>query len=671
MIRKFILLALIFTNYVGASIEPKVKPEHPVAGQRISLEFDSLNAQEPVLIISANTPDTAIVEILSGKASGKGLLFSYTVPEKAVFLQYTVEDKDSTLMPEGIKFYGTPVYDKVSDKPLFDANRLYSLIYLDSRADHLAKARELLEKELELYPANWEAYVLLKRLDLGEGKTNEDKMAANLDSLLALKPDSLETLEFAALDFYMSYSAYESKASSLLASLAQAYPASKYWTDYQYSIYNFISQTPEKLGDFEREVFPSLKSEAKESAYFLLMSYALAGGRSRRIEDLANSFLKEFPNSTLAPAFIVTMLGSKYEQQNAEWAKKVEDWLKIYPEDPELNIQLAEYYRDKSWNTALVYYRKALKSSNLPQVAIVFAEASAEKEKNFAEASKAMKQAFAQTTQNNYRKLLWWEDFQTRQRKLDQSLIALYLSNGWLAFKTGNYENALSDLLNADSLLVNLNSYSEEVYRRLLAVSEKMGNLEARKIALVNLLIAQPDDESNQNLIKGIYLLEHQDTTGFGEWFFNEKLKVALRNRIDRGVPEFKIFDMAGKEMNIRDLAGKVVVINFWATWCQPCRQEIPQLNALVKDYKDNDEVVFISISKEDPKTVSDFLNENTFTYKIYLDDGQASTLFNVQSVPTHLVIDKKGKLQYEHIGSFPNLGQILSSEINALLENR
>lgn len=672
MIQRITFLAFSLFGILGALEEPEVVPSHPESGQKVVITVDSLPllSETPVVVIAAHTADTVLVDIIRGKKEGQGFSFSYEIPDEASFIQYCVEDDNQSYMPDDLPFYGIPVYNK-SGKPLYDSYRLYANLYLDFDPNHLRTAQVLLEQELANYPMNWAAFVLLKRIDLENGKTDETSIGAKLDSLLALGPDSLEALYFAAMEFFMTSATFKGKAQNLMLACAEKFPESPYWTDYQYSLYEFIKSSPDNIGNYEREVFPLLKNEAKESGYFLLMSYALAGGRSRRIQDIANSFLNEFPTSSLAPAFVVTMLGTKYEQPTSEWAQELEKWWKNYPTDPELNFQLAEFYKERSWNTALTYYRNGLKASKTPQAAVVFAEAASEKGKNFAEASKAMRQAITETTQDQYRELLWWETFESRQEKLLQSQASLYVTQGWLDFKSGDYDAAMKGLLKADTLLSKVPAYSEELYRKLLTVSEKAGDLEVRKMALVSLLIVQPEDTATQEAINDIYLIEHSDTTGFGEWFFDEKMKVALRNRIDVTVPDFGLTDLSGNQITLKSLQGKVVVINFWATWCQPCRDEMPQLNSLVKEFQGRSDVVFIGISSEDPKIINAFLDNNTFLYGIYLDNNQVASMFQIQSVPTHLVIDKKGKLQFQHVGSFPSLSKILSSEIDALLEDK
>jgi len=667
--KKIALLALIAGVFIGAKA-PVPNPEKPKPGQKVSWKIKGFayESENPRMLLVAYTPDTALVQIIPGRPSQDEWYFSYTVPREATILTYKIEDDEKPLADDDGVFFATPVYEE-SGKPRYDANRSYATLYLDPLADRWDRARELVKLELEYYPMNWQALVLLHRLELQAGETTEAAIAAELDSLLAAEPDSLEALRFAAMEFFIASQGFKDKGEALMALCAENYPEGSRWTDYQNSIYAFISETPQRLGEFERAVFPLLKGDARETAYFLLMSYALAGRRKQRIEGIAANFLNEFPSSPLAPAFIITMLQVKYEQPTALWAAEMIEWLEKYPDDLELNIQLAEYYRDRSWKTALGYYRSVVKNSDDPKVAALFAEAAAVKGKNFAEASKYMNQTINGITADRYRELFWWRDLSERRAMLLETQATLYTTLGWLSFKYGKYEDAVRELLLADSLLTSIPDYEEEVYRRLLAVSEKAGDLAARKIALLNIMLVEPEDRTIQKALQDIYLLDHGTVEGFEEWLQAEELEIAMRRRMNVPVPNFPLLTLAGDTVYASEFAGKVVVINFWATWCGPCKEEIPRLNQLVRSYQDRDDVVFIGISSEEPQTVDSFLDANTFLYEAYIDpSGMLSSLFEVSAVPAHTVIDPTGVLQFHHVGAIPNIDKLLTMEINSLL---
>jgi peroxiredoxin len=116
-------------------------------------------------------------------------------------------------------------------------------------------------------------------------------------------------------------------------------------------------------------------------------------------------------------------------------------------------------------------------------------------------------------------------------------------------------------------------------------------------------------------------------------------------------VSTFKTTDINGNKINLKDLLGKVVVFNFWFINCPPCRQEMPELNQLVNDYKDSTNVVFIGVALDDKNALKDFLEKTQFDYTIIDNGGFIANRYGVKSFPTHLIIDKAGKVYYHTSG--------------------
>ncbi len=84
---------------------------------------------------------------------------------------------------------------------------------------------------------------------------------------------------------------------------------------------------------------------------------------------------------------------------------------------------------------------------------------------------------------------------------------------------------------------------------------------------------------------------------------------------------DFRAVDINGNKYSLKDLGGKVVVLNFWFINCPPCRQEIPDLNEMVNRYKDNPDVIFLAIGLDEARTIRDFLRTQPFSYQI-IDRG-------------------------------------------------
>ncbi len=113
---------------------------------------------------------------------------------------------------------------------------------------------------------------------------------------------------------------------------------------------------------------------------------------------------------------------------------------------------------------------------------------------------------------------------------------------------------------------------------------------------------------------------------------------------------DFTLTDLGGTSWHLRDLKGKVVLVNFWATWCPPCRKEMPDLQALYDRYKDQGFVV-LSISDEESTKVAPFISERKITYPVLLDPGRkVNDAFVVDGIPKSFVYDREGKLVAQSI---------------------
>jgi thiol-disulfide isomerase/thioredoxin len=116
-------------------------------------------------------------------------------------------------------------------------------------------------------------------------------------------------------------------------------------------------------------------------------------------------------------------------------------------------------------------------------------------------------------------------------------------------------------------------------------------------------------------------------------------------------IASFSERDMKGNKFSLKELAGKVVVLNFWFINCPPCRMEIPQLNELVVNYQQNPDVVFIAVALDEKYDIQAFLKTNPFQYNI-IDAGRyIASKYNINLYPTHLVLDKEGKAVFHSSG--------------------
>lgn len=135
--------------------------------------------------------------------------------------------------------------------------------------------------------------------------------------------------------------------------------------------------------------------------------------------------------------------------------------------------------------------------------------------------------------------------------------------------------------------------------------------------------------------------------------------------------PDFSFTDAAGNKARLSDFRGKVVMLEFWATWCPPCIEAAPAMKTVYGKYKDRGFVLLgISVDKghDAGAKVTSFVKEKALTYPVFLDDENLSAAYGANSIPTSLIIDKKGRIAVRHTGFIPDMAETLSQEIEALL---
>ncbi len=142
---------------------------------------------------------------------------------------------------------------------------------------------------------------------------------------------------------------------------------------------------------------------------------------------------------------------------------------------------------------------------------------------------------------------------------------------------------------------------------------------------------------------------EHMQATSENPQFAEAMAKLEADDA-KRQSADFTLSDLQGKAWHLQELRGKVVLVNFWATWCPPCRKEMPDLDALYGKFKDQGFVV-LAISDEEAAKVSPYLAEHKVSYPVLLDPGRkVNDLFIVEGIPKSFVYDRSGKMVAQSI---------------------
>ena len=114
---------------------------------------------------------------------------------------------------------------------------------------------------------------------------------------------------------------------------------------------------------------------------------------------------------------------------------------------------------------------------------------------------------------------------------------------------------------------------------------------------------------------------------------------------------DFSLKTLGGEEITLSDLKGKPVVINFWASWCPPCRQEAPGLEAVYKKYREQGFTIIGIASGDNEKDVRAAVKEFGLTFPVGLSDETARA-YGVSAIPTNFFVDREGKIAKKHVGA-------------------
>ncbi len=131
----------------------------------------------------------------------------------------------------------------------------------------------------------------------------------------------------------------------------------------------------------------------------------------------------------------------------------------------------------------------------------------------------------------------------------------------------------------------------------------------------------------------------------YGDVHYMEELGIVKFNERVKA-PAFELKDLNGTEVELEDFSGKIVFLNFWATWCPPCREEMPSMEKLYTEFKDKDFMMLAVELREDTKRVREFKERYQLNFPILVDsDGMVGVFYGVRSIPTTYRVDKDGYL--------------------------
>ena len=143
--------------------------------------------------------------------------------------------------------------------------------------------------------------------------------------------------------------------------------------------------------------------------------------------------------------------------------------------------------------------------------------------------------------------------------------------------------------------------------------------------------------------------------------------------QLDQPAPEIQAPLLTGGQFVLDQHKGKIIVMDFWATWCPPCRATLPALNQIYQEYKDDSQVEILTVNSERMRTkrLKKFLKEQGWTFPVIRDRTQnIKFMYNIQALPTLVIIDQKGKVVHSKVGASSSHVPTLVAQLKQLIES-
>ncbi len=440
-----------------------------------------------------------------------------------------------------------------------------------------------------------------------------------------------------------------------------------------------------------KEIEGILKSSLKEELDYILVSnlYSLA-----KLPEQSKFFMalskEKFPSGRMA-------IGEKIQNFNKEpdLAKKemmlneISQKISLDPNWKYLQTSLSNYQsqflytyiNNKDWSG----FKKALERIHLSQkieLAGLYNDAAWEMQKTsdnlkLAEEFSARSLAIAKAEWQNPSEKPQWST-QKQWKVARESNYGMYEDTyAMVLYRLGEYKKAMPYTKDAIRISNGLNTDENNTYA---LISEKTQSAKKYIKELEQFVKAGKATSDIKEILKRGYLKSHKSEEGFDDYitvleketYLNMIAK--LRNTMmDEAVPSFALYDLNKNKIDISELKNKIVVVDFWATWCGPCKASFPTMQKMVTKYKDNLDVKFVFVDtwekgEDKQKDASDFITANKYTFHVLQDiDNKVVEQFKVNGIPTKFIIDKNGMIRFKSVGW--DGSEKLMNELTAMIE--
>ncbi|MGJ7030209.1 TlpA family protein disulfide reductase [Niabella hirudinis] len=620
--------ALLITVQLCAQSNLIVSPERPQAGDAVNISY----VPGGDLSGTAKTPDAYVLKMGSGGQEMEDLLLKKTNGRYTATIQtdtaqtllafgFSVDDKKDKNADSG---YLVPLYkgDKIKKGAYAGAAQFYNNIaeWKFGLKTDAGRARDSYQKEMALYPENRESLIAGYLFTLYRTDKEKAITAAQAEIEKTLK-EGLKTEE----DYTKIFNLY---------GLLRFPQQQAFWGKLKKE-----KLPPNKLT--QQDYYAKYMAEAdlqKKEAIVEAVSKAAA---SEKNPDSYSSLINYMQRQ------ILTTYASKKDWQNFK--------------------RYAATFRDEK-NKINAYNSVAWKMQEDSSSDLALAAALSKETVDYARAD-------LKTPRDQKPKMQLKKEWM-QQKKDDYATYAD--TYGMILYKQGQYKKGLPFAREAALTINNGSNANENGTYALLA--EKALPAKKYKPQLEKFVKEGKANEAIKEVLKRAYIKEHKSDEGFAGYMTTlelgakQKMMEELRKTMKNDpAPQFALQDLSGKKITLTDLKGQVVVVDFWATWCGPCKASFPAMQKMVQQYKDNPGVRFLFVDtwetvEDKQKNATDFIAKNKYDFQVLMDnDSKVVAQFNVTGIPTKFIIGKDGNIKFQAVGF--NGDEHLQKELEAMIE--
>ncbi|HVG42566.1 MAG TPA: TlpA disulfide reductase family protein [Chitinophagaceae bacterium] len=452
------------------------------------------------------------------------------------------------------------------------------------------------------------------------------------------------------------------------------------------------AKKPEASALIQKEIESALKGGLKTEEDYAFLENLYNTARLPEQTKMITSLKKEkYPkgkwivNETIQKFYMEGDLAKKEALLSEITAKVASDeaWKEVKTDNLKLEIPYA-YYSKKDWDGFKKSMTAIAGSMDKSQLASLYNNVAWEMQKTSADLKYAeemsrfaIQYTKAEMTKPTGKKPMnitssQWE----KQRK---SMYGMYADTyAMILYRMGDYKKGLPYAKEA-ALLINESNNPEENYTYAL-LAEKVLPPKQYKTQLEGFVKNGKATGDIKDILKRAYSKEKGSEAGFDDYItalqkenYVNRMAELRKSMLNETAPSFALLDMDGKNVSIQDLKGKVVVVDFWATWCGPCKASFPGMQKMVNKYKDDGNVKFVFIDTwekgdDKKKAAADFITSNKYTFHVLMDnDDKVVEQFKVEGIPTKFVIDKSGIIRFKSVG-FDGSDDKLIEELTAMI---